>query len=248
MLFFWGLFTDMNITRWAPSTALPIDLLESQLLCALVDTLIIHNGDATPRININKFPILNESEFHSLFPNGIEVGRTTNSSQPILETSKSDRRAIMKSFNISLRKPTKSEELSSNGKTSATYDTWQSVPLEPLSLRFTFLKRVFQRTGHRLPDSSLAGCTTAGAVHSFLLAQQTKKRKLGQELQEDDRGFGLRDRPNVDLKETRVTRVHQDMSVGRWKLTREELAKKGLPEFWDQIPLNERRRDTASLK
>jgi hypothetical protein len=170
-----------------------------------------------------------------MFPSGIAVGRN-NQGYPILETNGS---------NTSENEGSEMDEKLEQQTTVETYESWQSVPLLPISLRFTFLKRVFQRTGHRLPDSSIAGCTTAGAVHSFILAQNAQKRKLAQELVDDDRGFGLRDRPNVDLKSRRVTRIDQDMAVGRWKITREALAKQGLPEFWDEVPLNERRRNTA---
>jgi hypothetical protein len=214
-------------TRWAPKKAVALDELESQLLCALVETLHVHDGNAEPTYDITRRPIKNEADFYNMFPAGIAVGRT-NQGYPILERNGSE-----------------TDQKLEQQTTGETYESWQSVPLQPISLRFTFLKRVFQRTGHRLPDSGIAGCTTAGAVHSFILAQNAQKRKLAQELVDDDRGFGLRDRPNVELKSRRVTRIDQDMTVGRWKITRDALAKKGLPEFWDQVPLNERRRNTV---
>lgn len=192
-------------------------------------------------------PLHDESHFFNLFPSGIAVGPNPNSKAgfPQLAISSAHRNAILHQQQIPSEESTGTDSGSAQEE-SMSYKSWQEVPLQPLSMRFAFLKRVFQRTGHRIPDSTIAKCRKAGDLSTILRVQRNATRKLAQEL-EDGGAFGLKHRSNVDFKPKRVTRIDKDMTVGRWKLTREQLAKAGLPEFWAATlpPLNERRRMTV---
>ena len=128
---------------------------------------------------------------------------------------------------------------------------WRKVPLTDPSLKFAvrtfpFLpshtkaihklthraqvhKRVYQLTGHRLPDSKLAPLRTAQHLLS-VLARPPKPLKVLEEIRSPrGRGTDLLNLPNVKVYGRRVTPIDKEVWVGRWKVIEDELVKRGLP-------------------
>jgi hypothetical protein len=82
-----------------------------------------------------------------------------------------------------------------------------------------------QLTGIRFPDSAINSTKDAKSLLSHLV-KPPKPRKLAQALQEKEQLVSL---PNVQVFSQRVTPVHKEKSVGRWKVIQEELQERGLP-------------------
>ncbi len=87
------------------------------------------------------------------------------------------------------------------------------------------MKRVTQLTGRRIPDPVIAKAETVRALHAFLMLPP-KPKKLAERLMENDHLTSL---PNVKVIPRRVTPIHKDLAVGRWKVVERELLERGLP-------------------
>jgi hypothetical protein len=86
-------------------------------------------------------------------------------------------------------------------------------------------KRVQQRTGIRLTDPQITHSKTAGALFVHLWKPE-KPKKLAEHLLDDE---GLANLPNVKISDHRITLVHREREVGRWKVIEEELNERGIP-------------------
>lgn len=86
-------------------------------------------------------------------------------------------------------------------------------------------KRLFQLTGHRVPDHNLPNVKD---VQSLLRMVQKppKPKTLNEEIK---RRQELPSMPNVQISAKRVTRGQKDQALGRFKLIARELEKRGLP-------------------
>lgn len=86
-------------------------------------------------------------------------------------------------------------------------------------------KRVQQRTGIRLSDPQISRAKSAGAMFIHLWTPE-KPKKLAEGLLSSD---NLTDLPNVKIADHRITFVHKEREVGRWKVIEEELNERGIP-------------------
>ncbi|PNH62544.1 hypothetical protein VD0002_g5539, partial [Verticillium dahliae] len=86
-------------------------------------------------------------------------------------------------------------------------------------------KRVFQLTGHLLPDPKLARAQTVRHILN-LIVRPPPAKKLVETLQRRGELFAL---PNVSVYARRITPIDREKEVGRWKLIEKELAKRDLP-------------------
>ncbi|KAI1077935.1 ribosomal subunit 39S-domain-containing protein [Whalleya microplaca] len=104
--------------------------------------------------------------------------------------------------------------------------SWKKASLSDPRIKFAVTKRVFQLTGHLVPDHQLP---TLNNVHALLrLVQRPPKPKtLTQEIQK--RNQDLLELPNVTVASKRVTRGDKEKAVGRFKLIEEEFKKRDLP-------------------
>jgi hypothetical protein len=100
---------------------------------------------------------------------------------------------------------------------------WRQVPLTDPEIKFAVLKRVLQLTGIRIPDSAIQPSKTAGNFLSHLI-KPPKPRKLAEAIPPQLKGLR-----NVKVSKERVTPIHKEQQVGRWKLIQEELKDRGLP-------------------
>jgi hypothetical protein len=131
---------------------------------------------------------------------------------------------------------------------------WSSISLEDLHVRFAVCsmwpvienatnirkvaKRVQQRTGIMLTDPQITHSKTAGAMFVHLWKPE-KPKKLAERLMSDEELANL---PNVKIADHRITIVHREREVGRWKVIEEELTDRGIP------PLNRANRTSRSGK
>ena len=86
-------------------------------------------------------------------------------------------------------------------------------------------KRVQQRTGIRLTDPQITHAKTAGSMFVHLWKPE-KPKKLAEGLLLNNE---LKDLPNVKIAGHRVTFVHKEREVGRWKVIEDELNERGIP-------------------
>ncbi|KAK2808572.1 hypothetical protein FQN50_004604 [Emmonsiellopsis sp. PD_5] len=102
-----------------------------------------------------------------------------------------------------------------------------SISIKDPELKFAYLKRTAQLTGHRIPDNELATISKAShLLPIFAEVSKTKKKKVADELVADGRLASL---PNVRIMDRRYTPIDKEMEVGRWKVIEEELERRGLP-------------------
>ncbi|KAK2788562.1 hypothetical protein FQN53_003413 [Emmonsiellopsis sp. PD_33] len=102
-----------------------------------------------------------------------------------------------------------------------------SISIKDPELKFAYLKRTAQLTGHRIPDNELASISKASHLLPILAeVSKTKKKKIADELIADGRLASL---PNVRIMDRRYTPIDKEMEIGRWKIIEEELERRGLP-------------------
>jgi hypothetical protein len=87
-------------------------------------------------------------------------------------------------------------------------------------------KRLYQLTGHFIPDVKLAAANTPKELITVALTLNKRGKKLAEVLDEQ-KGFSKLQ--NVTVHSRRVTPIDREVSVGRWKVIEEELRKRDLP-------------------
>ncbi|TVY48575.1 hypothetical protein LOCC1_G002648 [Lachnellula occidentalis] len=108
----------------------------------------------------------------------------------------------------------------------ASWDpSWLQVSIEDPEIKFAILKRTLQLTGVRVPDSAIRSTRTAQSILSHLVTPP-KPRKLIDALEQKEELLTL---PNVSVFAKRVTPIHKEKSIGRWKLIEKELESRDLP-------------------
>ncbi|KAI1104976.1 ribosomal subunit 39S-domain-containing protein [Jackrogersella minutella] len=110
--------------------------------------------------------------------------------------------------------------------TQAWGKDWKAVPLSDPRIKFAITKRIFQLTGHLVPDHQLASITNVKTL-LHVVQKPPKPKTLTEEIQE--RRQDLVQLPNVSFATKRVTRGDTAKAFGRFKLVEEELKKRELP-------------------
>ena len=82
-----------------------------------------------------------------------------------------------------------------------------------------------QLTGKRIPDPDISAISTPGSLVVHLV-KQPKPEKIAEVLQKSDPIIQL---PNVQILNKRYGSIDRDVEVGRWKVIKKELEKRGLP-------------------
>lgn len=94
-----------------------------------------------------------------------------------------------------------------------------------LWLSFQVAKRIFQLTGHAIPDAKLLHVDTMGELLATLV-KPPPARRVYEAVQ---RRGELAKLPNVSVYQSRRTPVDAAKDLGRWKIVERELNKRGLP-------------------
>ncbi|EZF32297.1 hypothetical protein H109_05710 [Trichophyton interdigitale MR816] len=102
-----------------------------------------------------------------------------------------------------------------------------NISLMSPDMKFAYLKRVSQLTGHFIPDQELASISNVSSVQDFLIRASTPKpTKLAEQLIVEGTFDGI---PNVKIYDRRQTPIDSEIETGQWKVIEEELTKRGLP-------------------
>ncbi|KAI0543926.1 ribosomal subunit 39S-domain-containing protein [Xylaria curta] len=110
---------------------------------------------------------------------------------------------------------------------SQTWDpSWKTISLKDPRIRFAVTKRLFQLTGHLVPDYQLPSITTMQALLR-ILKKPPKPATLTEEIQK--RHPDLLELPNVTVAAKRVTRGDKEKALGRFKIMQEEFKKRDIP-------------------
>ncbi|KAK2848533.1 hypothetical protein FQN49_005627, partial [Arthroderma sp. PD_2] len=118
-------------------------------------------------------------------------------------------------------------ETSSFEVSPPTNTEFLNVALGSPDLKFAYLKRTSQLTGHLIPDHEVASMSKASAVLEYLIsASVPKPKKLAHQLIAEGIFDGI---PNVKVYDRRQTPIDREMETGQWKVIEEELIKRGLP-------------------
>ncbi|PKS10965.1 hypothetical protein jhhlp_002724 [Lomentospora prolificans] len=115
--------------------------------------------------------------------------------------------------------------------------SWKQIPLTNPTLKFAVHKRLYQLSGHYIPDAKLAPTRTAQHILT-LVSKPPKARKLIEVIQQQHQRAqmdaskadnDLLNLPNVKVYSRRVTPIDKEVWVGRWKIIEDELRKRDLP-------------------
>lgn len=90
---------------------------------------------------------------------------------------------------------------------------------------FQVLKRVMQLTGRRIPDPDISAISTPTSLLVHLV-KKPKPKRVAEALLHSNRVAEL---PNVQILDKRYGPIDREIEVGRWKVIKEELEKRGLP-------------------
>ncbi|EFQ97763.1 hypothetical protein MGYG_00804 [Nannizzia gypsea CBS 118893] len=102
-----------------------------------------------------------------------------------------------------------------------------NISLISPEMKFAYLKRVSQLTGHIIPDQELSSMSKVSSVQDFLIRASTPRpTKLADQLILEGTFDGI---PNVKIYDRRQTPIDRDIETGQWKVIEEELTKRGLP-------------------
>lgn len=82
-----------------------------------------------------------------------------------------------------------------------------------------------QLTGKRIPDPDISVITTPGALIVHLV-KKPKPKRIAEALQTANPVVQL---PNVQILNRRHGPIDRDIELGRWKVIKKELEKRGLP-------------------
>ena len=82
-----------------------------------------------------------------------------------------------------------------------------------------------QLTGRRIPDPDISAITTPKSLLVHLV-KKPKPKKIAEALLNSN---PVADLPNVQILERRYGPIDREIEVGRWKVIKEELEKRGLP-------------------
>jgi hypothetical protein len=90
---------------------------------------------------------------------------------------------------------------------------------------FQIIKRVFQLTGVKFPDSEIHNANTV----RFLLSKLLKKPKPDKLVTVLEQNPKIQKLANVSISARRATKTDKEIKLGRQKLINDELRKRGLP-------------------
>ncbi|EEQ27342.1 conserved hypothetical protein [Microsporum canis CBS 113480] len=150
-------------------------------------------------------------------------------------TNDDDILAVLHQAMVELKSPLFSEELpSSTEPETSSFEVsppanteFLNIPFGSPDLKFAYLKRVSQLTGHLIPDQELASMSKLSSVQTYLIRASTPKpTKLAEQLIAEGVFDGI---PNVKIYQRRQTPIDREMETGQWKVIEEELIKRGLP-------------------
>ncbi|KAM5439241.1 hypothetical protein MferCBS31731_004662 [Microsporum ferrugineum] len=182
--------------------------------------------------------------------NQVEITASNEESGAALKFPSEDMKAKIFEFfrefdSIATEEPAVSEELPSSTEPEMSSDSelmpetssfevsppanteFLNIPFGSPDLKFAYLKRVSQLTGHLIPDQELASMSKLSSVQTYLIRASTPKpTKLAEQLIAEGVFDGI---PNVKIYQRRQTPIDREMETGQWKVIEEELIKRGLP-------------------
>lgn len=189
-------------------------------------------GDAKAASHTSRLPI-------SVAEDG--TGSLTEDASAVIERLTAPEEEVSSARGISLEKANRMRKWDSSWQdmvlndeevkfaVSATSAAPTTVPAKSVVLNNTdtkqLRKRVYQLTGNLIPDAKLGPARTV--KHLLAMAsKQPKPKKLAKLLESREDITAL---SNVTVHGRRVTPIDKEKSVGRWKVIKEELEKRGLP-------------------
>ncbi|RAK99718.1 mitochondrial 54S ribosomal mL50 protein [Aspergillus ibericus CBS 121593] len=114
------------------------------------------------------------------------------------------------------------------GYTEPRFKSATSLPLTDPAIKFAFLKRFSQLSGHYFPDNIVSQITNVKHAMQYIQGQlHPKPTKLAEQLENDKQ---LQTLSNVKVFSKRQTTLHRDDEKGRRKLIESELRARGLLE------------------
>ncbi|CEI60486.1 hypothetical protein FVEN_g6615 [Fusarium venenatum] len=195
-------------------------VLEVYLRQALVEALSYQQRGLLEEYAVKKWPLGNRAHLDRTLSAGIlfENGKAQLSSHFRIVTEKLKAREAEERVEISADE--------AQQMVNALDPSWKTVTLDNDHLKFAVRKRLYQLTGHFIPDVKLAAAKTPRELITVALTITKRGKKLAEVLEEEKALTAL---PNVTVHSRRVTPIDREISVGRWKVIEEELQKRDLP-------------------
>ncbi|KAI1341254.1 ribosomal subunit 39S-domain-containing protein [Xylariaceae sp. FL0016] len=106
--------------------------------------------------------------------------------------------------------------------------SWKAISLSEPRFRFAVSKRIFQLSGHLVPDHKLTDVKTVQSL-LYILQKPPKPKTLTDEIQQNRQD--LIELSNVNVAQKRLTRGDKAQAIGQLKLMQRELAKRDLPLY-----------------
>ncbi|RGP77468.1 ribosomal subunit 39s family [Fusarium longipes] len=197
-------------------------VLEVYLRQALVESLSYQQRGLLEEYAAKKWPVGNRAHLDRTLSVGIrfENGKALLSSHFRIVTEKLKERPQELEEKVEIS-PEEARQM-----INALNPSWKAATLDNDHLKFAIRKRLYQLTGHFIPDVKLAAANTPGELITVALTISKRGKKLAEVLEEKK---DLSTLPNVTVHSRRVTPIDREVSVGRWKVIEEELRKRDLP-------------------
>ncbi|KAM0357910.1 hypothetical protein ACHAPZ_002524 [Fusarium culmorum] len=197
-------------------------VLEVYLRQALVESLSYQQRGLLEEYAVKKWPIGNRAHLDRTLSAGIlfKNGKAQLSSHFRIVTEK------LKARPQELEERVEISADEAQQMVNALDPSWKTVTLDNDYLKFAIRKRLYQLTGHFIPDVKLAAAKTPRELIIVALTINKRGKKLAEVLEEQKALAAL---PNVTVHNRRVTPIDREVAVGRWKVIEEELRKRDLP-------------------
>ncbi|KAJ4139854.1 hypothetical protein NW768_001199 [Fusarium equiseti] len=196
-------------------------VLEVYLRQALVESLSYQQRGLLEEYAAKKWPVGKRSHLDRTLAASI---RFENNGQPMLNTHfrvvTEELKARPEEEKVEVS-PEEAKEM-----LNAVDPSWKKASLGSDHLKFAIRKRLYQLTGHFIPDVKLAAANTPKELITVALTLNKRGKKLAEVL-EEQKGFSKLQ--NVTVHSRRVTPIDREVAVGRWKVIEEELRKRDLP-------------------
>ncbi|KAF4447482.1 hypothetical protein F53441_8966 [Fusarium austroafricanum] len=197
-------------------------VLEIYLRQALVEALSYEQRGLLKEYTTKKWPLGDRAHLDRT----LSVGIRFKDGKPLLSTHWSVVTEKLKAQPAEIEEKVEISAEEAQQMVNALDPSWKTATLDDDHLKFAIRKRLYQLTGHFIPDVKVAAARTPQELITVALTFAKRGKKLAEVLEDQKALFAL---PNVKVHDKRITPIDREVSVGRWKVIEEELRKRDLP-------------------
>ncbi|KAL4944215.1 hypothetical protein BDV06DRAFT_210424 [Aspergillus oleicola] len=206
---------------------------EKPIFDLIYNTRIVYTNDTPPKMMIKHLGPEAKEALHYVFS---QIGSPDPAKQTVEDVEKTEKQAEVADASAptpEFESAQESEPEPAQSSSPVPFFGYEDIKDKgvlklnlPIKMRFAYLKRFTQLTGHRIPDPLVAEIKTVQDLLNYLNKELAlKPKKLGEHLVANQKLTSL---PNVKISVKKVKPHQKDEEMGRKKIIDAELRKRGL--------------------